>query len=166
MKLITGYPDGNTISLAFERRELDGRTASVSSITATHPDWLRPEGPVHPLALLGRKTRLPALPDVPTARELPVDDRARAIIEAMDLPYQLARPYVLAPGLPTDRQKALREAFMAAANSKEIRAEADKLSLDGSPLDGQTVDGLVAEMEKSPPEVLDYLRNLLTPTTR
>lgn len=165
LKLITGYPDGNSIALALERGELDARTTGVSSVTATHPDWLRPDGPVHPLVQVGRKNRLAALPDVPTARELARDDRGRAIIEAMELPYQLARPYVLPPGIPADRRVALRKAFMDALNSNALRAEAEKMSVDISPLDGETVGGLVASMEKSPPEVLAYLRKLLAPET-
>ena len=165
LKLITGYPDGNSIALALERGELEARTTGVSSVTATHPDWLRPDGPVHPLVQIGRKTRLASLPDVPMARELARDDRGRAIVDAMELPYQLARPYVLPPGLPDDRRAALRKAFMEAANSKALREEAEKMSVDISPLDGETVGGLVAAMDKSPPEVLAYLRKLLAPET-
>jgi tripartite-type tricarboxylate transporter receptor subunit TctC len=128
LKLITGYPDGNSIALALERGELEGRTSGVSSISATHPDWMRPDGHVHAIVQVGRKTRLPVIAHVPTARELARDDRGRAIIETMETPYQFARPFVLPPGLPADRQAALRKAFMAASNSPGLRAEAAKLA--------------------------------------
>ena len=163
LKLITGYPDGNSIALALERGELEGRTSGVSSITATHPDWMRSDGPVHPMVQVGRKTRLAAIADVPTARELAHDERARAIIETMETPYQFARPFILPPGLPADRQAALRKAFMAAANGPGLRAEATKMSIDISPLDGETVGALVVGMERAPSEVLAYLRKLLSP---
>jgi tripartite-type tricarboxylate transporter receptor subunit TctC len=161
LKLITGYPDGNSIALALERAELEGRTSVVSSITATHPDWMRADGPVHPIVQVGRKTRLPALAHVPTARELARDDLGLAIIEAMEAPYQFARPFILPPGLPPERQAALRKAFMAAANSPGLRAEATRMSIDVSPLDGETVGQLVVAMEQARPEVLSYIRKIL-----
>lgn len=163
LKLITGYPDGNSIALALERGELEGRTSGVSSISATHPDWMRPDGHVQAIVQVGRKTRLPVIAHVPTARELARDDRGRAIIETMETPYQFARPFVLPPGLPADRQAALRKAFMAASNGPGLRAEAAKMSVDISPLDGETVGRLVVGMESAPPEVLAYLRKLLSP---
>ncbi len=163
LELITGYGDGNSLTLALARGEIEARMVGLSSVKATHPDWLRTDGPVHPLVQMGHKTRLPELADVPTARELARDDRGRAIIDAMDVPYQFARPYVLPPGLFADRQAALRKAFIEAANSKALREEAEKMSLDISPLDGATVGGLVAGMERSPPELLSYLGKLLVP---
>jgi hypothetical protein len=62
-----------------------------------------------------------------------------------------------------ERKEALRAAFMAAANSRALLEDAEKMSIDISPLDGETVGGLVAQMERSPPEVLAYLRKLLAP---
>ena len=163
LRLITGYPDGNAISLALERGEVEARMAGVSAVSGTHPDWIKPDGPVRPFMQIGRKTRLAALPDTPMAREVVRDDRGRAIVDAMELPYQLARPYVLAPDVPADRRAALRDAFMKTMNSEAFRKEAASLNMDISPLDGAAVAELVAGMAKAPPEALDYLRKLLTP---
>ncbi len=161
LNLITGYPDGNSIALALERGEVEARTAGVGSISATHPDWMKADGPVRAFLQVGRKTRLASLPDVPTARELARDDRGRAIIEAMELPYQLARPVIAPPGVPPERLAALRKAFMEAANSPALREEAARLNLDISPVEGNEVARLVADMAKAPPDVLAYLRKML-----
>ena len=161
LDLITGYPDGNSIALALERGEVDARTAGWSSINSTHPDWLRPDGPVRPLIQVGRVTRLSALKDVPTARELARDDKGRAIIEAMELTYQVARPYALPPGVPKDRLEALRKAFMEALASPALREEAAKSNTELSPVDGAQVTKLIAGMEKASPEALAYFKKLL-----
>lgn len=161
LNLITGYPDGNAISLALERGEVEGRMAGLGAIASTRADWLRPEGPVRPFLQIGRLTRLPSMADVPTARELVRDDKGRSIIEAMELTYQVARPFMLPPGIPADRQAALRKAMMDAANSKAYREEAARMSLDISPIEGGEVGRLVAGMDKAPPEALAYLRKLL-----
>ena len=64
LHLISGYSDGNTISLALERGEVEGRTAGVSALATTRPDWLKPDSLVRPMLQMGRATRLPAYADV------------------------------------------------------------------------------------------------------
>ena len=160
LELITGYPDGNAIALALERGEVEARTVGISSISSTHPDWLRPDGPVRPFLQGGRLTRLPALKDVPTMRELARDERAKSIIEAMELPYQVARPYALPPGVPPERVEALRKAFMQAVNDPALRADAARSNTELSPVDGAQVTKLVAAMDKASPEALAYLKKL------
>ena len=163
LRLVTGYPDGNTISLALERNEVQGRIAGLSAIASTRPEWLKPDSHVRPLLQVGRTTRLPAYPDIPTARELAeaAGPQAKSVIEAMELTYQLARPYIVPPGVPAARLAALRKAFMDTATSKAMQEEAAKMSVELSPTDGETATRLVAGMAKAPPEALDYLRKLL-----
>ena len=161
LHLISGYSDGNTISLALERGEVEGRTAGVSALATTRPDWLKPDSLVRPMLQMGRATRLPAYADVPLAREFARDARARSIIEAAELPYQLARPYLMTPGVPPERAAALRKAFMDATNAPALKEEAARTGMELSPVDGVEVGRLVAQMGKAPPEALDYLRKLL-----
>ena len=41
MKIVTGYPGGNDVSLAMERGEVQGRCGwSWSSVKSTHQKWL------------------------------------------------------------------------------------------------------------------------------
>ncbi len=162
LRLVTGYPDGNAISLALERNEVQGRIAGLSAIASTRPDWLKPESHVRAILQVGRATRHPDYPDIPTVREMAAADaQAKSVIEAMELTYQLARPYIVPPSIPADRLAALRKAFMAALNSQPLRDEANKMSVELSPVDGETATRLVADMAKAPPEALDYLRKLL-----
>ncbi len=55
------------------------------------------------LVVMGRATRYPELPNVPTARELAKTDKDRALIEVLELPYSLSRPFAAPPGVPADR---------------------------------------------------------------
>lgn len=161
LKLVTGYPDGNSIALAVERGEVQGRTAGLSSISGTRPQWLAPDSIVRPIVQIGRVTRHPQFADVPTAREIVKDPRSRAIIEAMELTYQLARPYISPPGIPAARLAALRKGFIEAANSKPLRDEAAKMNVELSPVEGGEAAKLMAGMANAPAEALDYLRKLL-----
>ena len=161
LRLVTGYPDGNAISLALERNEVQGRIAGHSAIASTRPEWLKPDSHVRAILQVGRTQRHPSYADIPTARELAKDAQGKSIIEAMELTYQLARPYVVPPGIPPARLAALRKAFMDATASPGMREEAARMSVELSPVDGETAAGLVADMAKAPPEAMDYLRKLL-----
>lgn len=160
LKMITGYPDGNAIFLAVDRGEVQGRTVGLSAVQSSHPEWLKP-GVMRILVQFGRATRLPSFPDVPTARELAPTDADRALIELAELPYSLARPYAAPPDLPADRAKALREAFLAAHRDPQYVAEAQKLKIDVSPIDGAAVIAALDRIAGAPPDVLAYIGKLL-----
>jgi tripartite-type tricarboxylate transporter receptor subunit TctC len=159
LRLINGYADSSVLNLAVDRGEVEGRFVGLSSLSSTKPDWLTPGGIVKPLLQFARTTRHPDYPDVPTARELAPNDKARALIEIAEMPYILSKPFAAPPGVPADRAKALQQAFMAANADPEYIAEANKLGIDISPIDGATVLKILDRISEAPPELLDYMRN-------
>jgi tripartite-type tricarboxylate transporter receptor subunit TctC len=165
IKLIPGYSDSGGINLAIERKELDGRFVGISSLSSTKPDWLKPDGLVRPLLQFARRERHPDYPDVPTARELAAKNpRALALIEIAEMPYILSKPFVAPPGVPADRAQALQKAFMAANADPEYIAEAKRLGIDISPIDGAGVMEILDRLSKAPPELLDFMREREKPT--
>lgn len=160
LKMITGYPDGNAIFLAVDRGEVQGRTVGLSAVQSSHAEWLKP-GVMRILVQFGRATRLASFPDVPTARELAPTDADRALIELAELPYSLARPYAAPPAIPADRAKALQDAFLAAHRDPQYLAEAKKLKIDVSPIDGKAVLAALDRIAAAPPDVLAYIGKLL-----
>jgi len=158
LKLIPGYSDSGAINLAIERRELDGRFVGLSSLSSTKPDWLKPDGLVRPLLQFARTTRHPDYADIPTARELASDDRGRALIEIAEIPYILSKPFAAPPGVPPDRAKALQVAFMALNADPEYIAEAKRLGIDISPIDGAAVMEILDRLAQMPPDLLDFMR--------
>jgi tripartite-type tricarboxylate transporter receptor subunit TctC len=161
IKLIAGYPDGNAIFIAVDRKELDGRLVGLSATQSTRADWLRSESGMRVLLQFARRTRHPLLPDVPTARELASDERARALIGLAELPYQLSRPYAAPPGIPADRAQALQAAFMAVQRDPLYLDDAARLKVDVSPIGAADVMRAIDEIAAAPPDLLDYMRKLL-----
>jgi tripartite-type tricarboxylate transporter receptor subunit TctC len=98
---------------------------------------------------------------VPTARELALNDKARALIALAELPYRLSRPFAAPPGLPPDRAKALQDAFLRVHDDPLYREEAAKLKIDVSPIDGAEVLRAIEDIAGAPAETLDYMRKLL-----
>ncbi len=161
IKQIVGYPDSNAIFLAIERREVDGRTTDLSSVRVNKPEYLRPDSFIQPLLQFGRATRHPDFPHVPIARELAKDDKARALIELTELPYITSRPFVAPPGVPADRAAAMQKAFMDAQKDPELLAEAQKLGIGITPIDGKAVLALIDKISATPQAELDRVRTLL-----
>jgi tripartite-type tricarboxylate transporter receptor subunit TctC len=159
IKLVTGYPDSNAMFFAVENKEVDGRVADLSSVASSRPHWLKPDG-MRKLLQFARDTRHPDFPDVPTARELARSDADRTLIETMELPYALTRPYAAPPGIPADRAKALQAAFMAVHKDPQYLEEAAKLKLDISPIDSEEILKVVERIGAAPPAVLDYMKKL------
>lgn len=161
IRQIVGYPDSNAIFLAIERREVDGRTTDLSSVRVNKPEYLRPDSFIQPLLQFGRATRHPDFPNVPIARELAKDDKARALIELTELPYVLSRPFVAPPGVPADRAAAMQKAFIDAQKDPELLAEAQKLGIGITPIDGKAVLALIDKISATPQAELDRVRTLL-----
>jgi tripartite-type tricarboxylate transporter receptor subunit TctC len=109
-----------------------------------------------------RATRHPDFPDVPTARELAKDDKARALIEFAELPYALSRPFAAPPGVPAERAAALQAAFLAVHKDPHYLAEASKLRIDVSPVGGDDVLRAIERIAAAPPGMLDYIKRLLS----
>lgn len=160
IKLITGYPGSKQGALALDRGEADGRSQGLSSIRATQSHWIKKDL-VHFLVQFGRRTRHPDFPNVPTARELAPDDEALALIKLQETPLFMARPYAAPPGLPPERAKVLKAAFMATARDPEFASKGKKLGIDISPIDGDEVAAILDDLKKTPPSVLDEYKRLM-----
>ena len=164
VKQVVGYPDSTAIFLAIERGEVHGRTVDLSSVKSVKPEWLRPEGGYRVLVQFARTTRHPDFPDVPTARELAKSEPARALIELTELPYTLSRPFAAPPDVPLERANALQRAFLEMHSDARYLEEAARLRVDVSPIVGGQVLQAIDRIAKSPPELLEYVRKLLTET--
>ncbi len=154
LKVIHGYPDGASMSLAVQRHEVDGRMIGLSSIQATQPEWLGDNGFMRPLLQFGRRTRHALVKTIPTARELATGPENAALIELLEMPFFLARPYAAPPGVPADRAAILVKAFMATHKDKEYLADARKQKMDVSPIDGGQIREMLERMSNISPDVI------------
>jgi len=161
LKVIPGYTDSGVLFLAVERGEVEGRTVGLSSVRANKPDWLKPNGLARVLVVFGRSTRFPDYPDVPMARELAKNADDRNLIEILEIPYALSRPYAAPPDVPADRAKALQDAFMATHKDPAYLAEAEKVGIEVSPISGEDIRGLIDKIAKTPADQLKRIEKLI-----
>src|SRR5262245_27704997 len=154
---VRGYRGAADVFLAQQRNELDGQVVGSASMKVGQPA-LWQAGAFRPLIMFGRTTRFGEFPDVPTGRELAKDPKALRLLDFAEAPFFMALPLVAPPGLPADRASALQTAFMATTKDPAFLAEAEKMSLELSPIDGDAVRKVVAQMQATPPEVIEQFK--------
>jgi tripartite-type tricarboxylate transporter receptor subunit TctC len=150
---VRGYRGASQVFLAMQRNELDGQVVGLSSMKAGQPALWK-AGAFRPLVMFGRTTRFPEFPAVPTGRELAKDPKSQRLLDFAEAPFFMALPLVAPPGLPADRAAALRTGFMAMTKDPAFVAEARKMNLDLSPIDGEAVLKVVGQMAATPAEVV------------
>jgi len=163
MKAINGYPGQNDVLLAMERRELDGHpSAFFSSVRATRPGWLR-DGTARAVLQYGPE-KLAQLHDVPFAPDLLASEDDRLLMQAAFAPLALGRPFLVPPAVPAGRVAALRKAFTATLADPDFLAEAEKMGLGlNAPRTGEQIQEVMERAYRSPPRVIDRLRQLNVP---
>lgn len=157
MRVISGYPGGNDITLAMQRGEVQGRCGwSWSSIKTNHASWVK-DGTLKLLAQLSLEKH-EDLPNVPVIMEKVKNEEQRAILRLVFARQVMGRPFLAPPGVPAERVALLRKAFMDTMKDPAFLAEADKMKLEITPVSGEKVQALVEEVYRTPAEVLQKAR--------
>jgi tripartite-type tricarboxylate transporter receptor subunit TctC len=159
--MVRGYEGTAPILLAQQRGEVDGLFIDFSTVqVAAMEQWRSKQ--ILPVVQFGRKTRLPDLPDTPTARELVSDPEELAFLDFAELPFFIALPLAGPAGMPADRVKALQDGFMAMAADPALLDEAKKMSFEVSAISGSQVAGAIAEAAKASSAVKEKFKLLVS----
>jgi tripartite-type tricarboxylate transporter receptor subunit TctC len=160
-KIVRGYKNQGSITLAMERGEVqgDGNTA-WSNLPTVHGDWLK-EKKIRLLMQLAL-TRHPELPDLPLALDFAKTDEARETLKVLLGMKAFGYPYFIGPGVPPERAKALNEAFAATMADKEFRDDIRTLLREITPQAGGEMDQVIGAAYSHPPDVLAKMRAALT----
>ncbi|MBI4526863.1 MAG: hypothetical protein HY695_23960 [Deltaproteobacteria bacterium] len=163
--IVTGYPGGSDVDLAVERGEVACRVFTIDAYFAREPfDSWRKKNFVRELIQDGKK-RDDRLPHVPTIHELmdqyKTPESGRRLATVLLAAGEIGRPYVGPPGMPFDRVKILRDAFMKAAQDPELLAEAKKRKLEIRPSSGEELEALAKEAMGQPPDIREQIRKIL-----
>jgi tripartite-type tricarboxylate transporter receptor subunit TctC len=154
IKLVSGYPGTNDITLAMERGEVDGICGlSWGTLKVAHADWIKDKS-VNLLVQAALK-KDPELPDVPLALDLIDEPQKKQILYINFAPQAIGRPFAAPPGIPADRKAALSKAFDETMKDPDLLAEAAREKIDIGPMTGHEVDELLAKLYAIPPDVIE-----------
>jgi tripartite-type tricarboxylate transporter receptor subunit TctC len=160
VQVVRGYNGAGPMAIAMQGGELDGQVIGFDALRAGQ-GHLWDDKLVRALVQFGRQTRLPALADVPTARELVKDPKALDLLKFAELPFFMALPFVAPPNLPPDRAAALRDGFMQMVKDRAFLDDAAKIKLDISPIDSGAVLKLIAEAATTPKDVIAQYKQVV-----
>ena len=161
-KVVTGYLGTQETLLAMERGEANGRCIlSLSALKAAKPDWITAKK-VNVLLQVGL-AKNPELVDVPLLLDLVKNDDDRRMLRLLSAPTATARPFAAPPGLNAATANTLRRAFDATAADPEFLAEAKQMQADISPIRGEEVQRLVAEIYATPSPIVDRAKKFFVP---
>jgi tripartite-type tricarboxylate transporter receptor subunit TctC len=161
---VRGYPGGVEIDLALEKGEIHCRGTGITTHFAREPcfTWHKNGFDRH-LVQTGNK-KDPRLPDAPTLLELMEKKKTLAlsqnVAKVMLVSATLGRPMIATPGIPADRIKILRDAYLKAFKEPEVIDEARKTKLDLSTLSGEEVETQIREVMNQPKEVVERVKKL------
>ena len=105
---------------------------------------------------------MPEVPaSVPLVKDYVTSNDDRKVLDVIFVSTILARPYIAPPGIPADRVKALRDAFMATMKDPEFLADTGKLQLNITPTAGDEMERIVADAYAQPEAIVQKVRKAL-----
>jgi tripartite-type tricarboxylate transporter receptor subunit TctC len=160
-KVVRGYKGTPAINIATERGEIHGNAGvGLASVKTLSQPWI--DQKKIKFILQYNMQPSPELPGVPMVMDLAKTEEQKTAMRLLFARTEYARPYFLPPDVPKERVQALRRAFDATMKDPAFVADAKKLQLDLSPMTGETLQALVADLAKTPPAIVKRVRNALT----
>jgi tripartite-type tricarboxylate transporter receptor subunit TctC len=153
---VLGYPGTTEKRIALERGEIDGDCTGWPAIPEA---WVRDRKiTVH---LRFSRTLVGGMPaSAAVARDLLADPRKQQILDVLTAASLVGRPYIVPKAVPAERLAALRHAFEATMQDADFLAEAAKQQLTVSPMTGAEVERFIAQLSKTPPELLTAAKSI------
>ena len=154
VRLVTGYPGGNDVTMAMEKGEVDARFGwSWGSLKSRSRSWLE-EKKINIIVQMALE-KAADLPDVPLIMDFAKTELDRKALELLFAPQIMAWPLVAPPDVPADRVATLRKAFDATMKDADFLADAKKLNIDVEPVPGELMQTMVARVSNFDRSVVD-----------
>ena len=148
LKIVSGYSSSADIMLAVERKEVDGRAGSYTSLKPFIDRKL-----VRPI--IRARSNEAGIENLPIDESFAKTPRAKAIMALRSAPEVIARPYVLPPNTPADIVKVYRDAFAATIKDPALVAESQKAQFDLEYTSGDEAMKVLKEVLSQPKDIVD-----------
>jgi tripartite-type tricarboxylate transporter receptor subunit TctC len=158
-KVIGGYSTSES-RLAVERGEVEGICGlSWTTLEASNPDWIQNKR-MNVLLQTGAK-RQPELPQIPLLRELVADPDDVKVLDLLQLPEEIGRPFAMPPGTPDALVAIIRNAFDKTMTDREFLAAGAKAHLEIAPMSGSEMQKHIAAAYAAPKPLVARTKELL-----
>lgn len=161
LEVVNGYKGQNEVFLAMERGEVQGTPSLFySTLVATRPNWLK-DGSVRLLVQFGPEKE-EKLDKVPFANDLVSDPQKLEVLKTAFASLAFGRPYLVPPGVPSDRVAALQKSFDEMMKDPAFVSDAQALGLDvDTPRTGAQLAETLSQAYAASPEAVSRIRQLI-----
>jgi len=148
------YPSSSDAMLAVERKELDGRGGSYSSVKP-----FIDRGVVRVL-VRGRVSQ-PGLEKMPVDEDLALDKKGKAVMAMRSATDMIGRPYVAPPKTPPETMKILQDAFAKMLSDPQVKADAQKLLMDVNYVAPAETLKIIQELFNQPQDIIQEFAKIV-----
>lgn len=148
LKIVTGYSSSADIMLAVERKEVDGRAGSYTSMRPfIDRNLVRP--------VVRARSAESGIENLPVDESFAPTPRAKAIMALRSAPEVIARPYVMPPRTPEELVKLMRQAFAETIKDPELVAEGAKAKMELEYTSGDEALKVLHEVLAQPKDIVE-----------
>lgn len=164
-KPVLGYPGSSEIMAAIEKGEVHGMCGiNWASLKTQYATLLNEKK----IKVLVQENASGAdeldKQGVPRTLEFAKTEEQRAILNTIYAQEIFARPYFMAPDVPSERVAMLRRAFMETWKDPDLLAEAKRMGLDVDATSGEDVQRLLEKIYALPPDLLAKTKAAIQPS--
>lgn len=162
LKVVDGYQGTHAMQLAVEQGEMQAACFGWESMKVTWGDELQ-SGRVIPIGCASNKDYA-ELKDIPEFLSMASNDHERKIVQlGIAAPSRYQRVFLGPPGIPNDRVEALRQGFSETMKDPKFLTDAGAAKLSVKPVDGRTLQQLIAETSTMSADVKAELAQSILP---
>jgi tripartite-type tricarboxylate transporter receptor subunit TctC len=148
------YPGGADINLAIERKELDGRVGSYSSLKPfIERGLLRP--------FVRCRVSVQGIESLPVDEDLTNDIKGKRLMSMLAAPARLGRPYIAPPGVPNEIMNILWDAFAKVVKDPELKEDAKKNRFEVEYVSADEIQRILNELFNQPPDIIEEFRKYI-----
>jgi tripartite-type tricarboxylate transporter receptor subunit TctC len=154
---IAGYPGSNEQRLAVERGEIEGACASWSAIPQ---DWIA-NRKINVLVRFGPQRPADMPPDVPYVNDLTASKEQKDLLNVLNAPGLLGRPFILAKEVPRAREQVLVAAFARTLQDEALLTEAAKQMLPIELFSAEEAEKIIRTIYSVSPELIKKVKDVI-----
>lgn len=160
IKVVYGYKGSKDVNLAMRKGEVGGSCGLSESTIRSR--WYKDveKGDLKIIVQMGLKKNA-YFGNAAYIFDYAKDENIRKAMKLIFGRDTLGRPLAASPGIPADRTKALRQAFVDTMKDPAYLADAKKAKLDTDWDSGAEVDKMIAEFLATPPKILAVAKDAM-----
>lgn len=164
VKVVNGFKGTAEVRLAMKSGEVDSVVTGWESLRVTNlkefetGEWqILSQWVEEPITDMPQK-------NVPSIYQFARNEDEKSLFRlGLIKPNSYARPYVLPPGVPSDRVRAIEAALQKTLRDPDFVAEADKIKLSLGPIAGAQLRSMIVDGLSMPAKLKEKLRPMLSP---